>query len=125
MKRWRVWERTRACHVSESRAAVTSKAYMVWPRVGRRSGAALRRFRPQHFLKELAWAKHGTRISCGRRGRLKGMKPGISFRAANTIRAESLSDHLTLIWVAIRVGEELKNATAKIHISTERWWSLL
>src|ERR1700730_13741598 len=124
MKRWPVWGPARACRVSESREAVTSKAYMAWRKAGRRSGVDRRRFRPQRFLKALAWAKHGTRRSCGKQGRLKGMKPGTSFRVANTIRAESSSDHLTLILVEIRVGEEPKNVTAKIPISTAQWWSL-
>src|SRR5260370_4591143 len=121
MKRWRVWERTRVSRVWESREAATWRAYMAWRKAGRRNGAGQTRSRLRRFLKALAWAKHGTRTSFGRWVRLKAMKRGTSFRVANTIRAESSSDHPTLIWAATRVGEELKNATAKILISTARW----
>src|SRR6266851_4959320 len=121
MKRWCVWEPTRVCRVSESKGAAMSRAYTAWRKAGQRNGADQRRFLPRRFLKALVWAKHGTRISFGRRARLKGMKPGTSFRVAITIRAESSSDHPMLIWVVIRVGEELKNATVKIPISTALW----
>src|SRR6266513_1353890 len=98
MKRWPVWEPTRACRVSESKGAVMSKAYMAWRKADRRSGVDRRRFRLRRFLKALALVKRGTRTSCARRGQLKAMKLGISFRVASTIRVELSLDHQTLTW---------------------------
>src|ERR1700687_4781280 len=98
---------------------------MALGRAGGENGHVRRRFPPRHFRKASALARHGIRISCGRPQRSKVTKHATSFKVANTIRAAWPAGRRMLIWVAIRVGAEPKNATARIPISTARWLSLL
>jgi len=103
MKRWRVWERTRVCRVSNQERSRRRHTWLSARRAGEMGSTG---DNPDHDLPQgIGLGETWDPDILRQVGAIEGYEARYIFQSSNTIRAESSSDRPMPILVAIHAGK--------------------